>query len=120
MKRAILRWIVPVDRSEMAIKAGWLGLLSVLPIFPCFILGPFAIACGIDALRDLKKNPTMRGKGRAWFGIIMGGIGTVFLMMIIASLTYHYFRYETKSKVDLGGIELKEDVELREELEGDL
>ncbi|MBC8010741.1 MAG: DUF4190 domain-containing protein [Burkholderiales bacterium] len=63
------KWLIPVGRSGWAIAAGYLGLFSVL-----FVFAPFALVCGIMALRSLRRNPQLVGKGRAWFGIVMGGV----------------------------------------------
>ncbi|MBI2804957.1 MAG: DUF4190 domain-containing protein [Planctomycetes bacterium] len=37
---------------------------------------PFTLLAGILALREIRRDPTKHGMGRAIFGIIMGGIGT--------------------------------------------
>jgi hypothetical protein len=75
-------WLVPVGRSGWAIAAGYLALFSVLIVF-----APFALVCGVMALRSIKKNPGLGGKGRAWFGIIMGGlVSAVIVIGLIASL----------------------------------
>ena len=66
-----MRWVLPVGRSGWAIAAGYLGLFAVL-VLPA----PVALAIGIVALRDLKRNPSKLGKGRAIFGLVMGAIGT--------------------------------------------
>lgn len=72
------KWIVPVGRSGWAIAAGYLALCSILLVF-----APFALACGIMGLRSIKKNPGLGGKGRAWFGIIMGGAVTALIATIL-------------------------------------
>ena len=64
-----LRFVITVNPSVWALAAGYLGLFSVL-----FVCAPFSLIAGIMALRDLKQNPGKTGKGRAWFGIIMGVI----------------------------------------------
>jgi len=80
---ASLKWVLPVGRSPLAIAAGYAGLFSVL-MFP----GPIALLLGLLALRDFKKHPERLGRGRAWFGIIMGGLGTVFVgFFLVAALT---------------------------------
>ena len=77
-----MRMLLPVDRSGLAIVAGYLGLFSVI----C-IAAPFALVIGILAVRDIKKNPKKHGLGRAWFGIITGALGTVgFVVMIVAGI----------------------------------
>ncbi len=75
-----LRLMLPIGRSWYAIVAGYLGLLSAIPIF-----APFAIIYGILALRDLKKHPELCGSGRAIFGIVMGIIGTIFWIVFAYS-----------------------------------
>lgn len=75
----VLSAIVPINRPVSAIFAGYLGLFSLF-ISP---LGIIAIIVGIVALGTLKKHPEMLGRGRAWFGIIAGAIGTVVLLVIL-------------------------------------
>ena len=69
---AALRMIVPIGRSGWAIAAGYLGLLSLIPF-----VGVIALAIGIVAVRDLRKHPDKHGAGRAWFGIIAGGLSVL-------------------------------------------
>jgi hypothetical protein len=57
-----------------SIVAGYLGLFSLL-CFPA----PLALICGIVAVIHLRKNPRLSGWGRAFFGIVMGALGTAFL-----------------------------------------
>ncbi len=71
---------MPINVSGWAIAAGYLGLLSWL-ILP----GPVSLVVGFVALRDLAKRPHMRGKVRAWLGVIMGSIATT-LMGVLAIL----------------------------------
>lgn len=73
-----LEWILPVNRSICAVIAGYLGLLSITGIF-----APFAIVFGLLGLREIKKNPSLRGSGRAWFGIAMGAICTIAVLIPI-------------------------------------
>lgn len=75
-----VRMLIPVGRSGWAIASGYLGLFSVLILF-----APFALLTGILALRDMKKHPEKHGAGRAWFGIIMGTIFTLVLLVAIAT-----------------------------------
>lgn len=69
-----MRMLIPVGRSPWAIIAGYLGLFSVL-IFPA----PFALILGVIAIIDIRKNNS-HGMGRAIFGILMGILGTGFLV----------------------------------------
>jgi hypothetical protein len=68
--------MIPIGRSGYAIAAGYIALFSVL-----VIPAPFAILFGILALRDIKRRPEKIGKGRAWFGIIMGSL--VILVVLV-------------------------------------
>lgn len=78
-----LRMLLPVGRSGWAIAAGYLGLVSVL----C-LPSPFALIAGILAVREMRRDPTKHGMGRAIFGIVMGGIGIAFLIlwMVLAAV----------------------------------
>jgi hypothetical protein len=73
-----MRLLLPVGRSGWAIAAGYLGLISVL-IFPA----PFALATGIYAIIDIRRNPKKHGMGRAVFGVVMGGLGTLLLLFML-------------------------------------
>ncbi len=66
------RLLVPVGRPASAIAAGYLGLFSLLPLF-----GIVAIIVSIVALRTLKRKPKLSGRGRAYFGLIMGILTTL-------------------------------------------
>jgi hypothetical protein len=45
------------------------------------IPAPFAILCGVMAIKDINKNPEKLGLVRAWFGIIAGA--AVILMALV-------------------------------------
>jgi hypothetical protein len=74
----VMRTFLPVGRSLLAIAAGYLGLFSFL-----IIPAPLAIVFGIAAIRDLKKNPKKLGIVRAWFGIIMGSIFIIIMLVFM-------------------------------------
>lgn len=76
-----MKVLLPVGRSISAIAAGYLGLLSLL-ILPA----PFSILLGVLALREIKKDPKLGGRGRAIFGIVMGIVGIVYLPVLIVIL----------------------------------
>jgi hypothetical protein len=77
----VLRWVVPVERSLMAIAAGYLGLVSLIPIF-----APLAIIIGILAVRDIKRSGGRKhGLGRAWFGILAGSTVLIGLIVLFAA-----------------------------------
>src|SRR6476660_3141863 len=67
-----MRWILPVGTSLWAIAAGYLGLGSII-CFPA----PLAIICSLIAIWHLRRNPRLSGWGRAIFGLAMGSVVTV-------------------------------------------
>ena len=71
----VMRAIVPVGRSGLAIAAGYAGFFALLG-FPA----PIALVLGILAIIDLKKHPEKHGMGRALFGFITGLIGTILIL----------------------------------------
>ena len=77
------KWVLPVNRSKLAIAAGYLAFFALL-IFPA----PIALVVGILALRDIKKHPGEWGKGRAWFGIVLGALGT----LVLINMTINQFK----------------------------
>ncbi|MCX6343530.1 MAG: DUF4190 domain-containing protein [Armatimonadetes bacterium] len=82
------KYLIPVDVSSLAMMAGYMGLFSI------FLLpAPISLLIGILAIYDLERNPGKNGKGRAIFGIVMGAVGTVFLVLVVLWLIgdqYHY------------------------------
>lgn len=79
-----MRLLVPIGRSAWAIVAGYLGLLSVL-----LLPAPFAIAVSLVAIGDVRKSRNhpkpRRGMGRAVFGLIMGLLGTIAMIVMLVS-----------------------------------
>ena len=75
-----MRMILPVGRSGWAIASGYLGLFSVLLVF-----APFALLTGILAVADIRKHSDKHGMGRAIFGIVMGALGTIGLIVVIVA-----------------------------------
>ena len=76
------RMLLPVGRSPLAIIAGYLGLISMIPIF-----APFALIFGILAVRDIRKSAgtaqPKHGMGRAIFALIMGALFSILLVIIL-------------------------------------
>ena len=73
----MMRALLPVGRSGWAIAAGYLGLVSLL-----IVPAPFALFCGLMAVRDIRKNPKKRGMGRAIFGLVLGVLGTALIVFL--------------------------------------
>ena len=75
-----MRILLPVNRSGYAIVAGYLGLVSIL-----LIPAPFALLFGFLGIRDIRSNDEKHGMGRAIFGIVMGAIFSILLLIFIFS-----------------------------------
>jgi hypothetical protein len=75
------RMLVPVGRPASAIAAGYLGLFSLLPF-----VGIVAVVVSLFALRTLRRNPRLSGRGRAYFGLIMGAVMTLVYAIPIVML----------------------------------
>jgi predicted acyltransferase len=78
---AAMRMLLPIGRSGLAIAAGYAGLFAIL-----LIPAPLALLLGILAIRDLKKHPKKYGRGRAIFGLVMGGVCTLLLCFVMAQI----------------------------------
>jgi hypothetical protein len=81
MDDAGMRMIMPIGVNAMAIISGYLGLISIL-LFPA----PFALLTGILAVRQIRRDPKGHAMGRATFGIIMGGLFTIVLLIAVVAL----------------------------------
>lgn len=84
------RLFLPVGRPGSAIAAGYLALFAILPIFG-LIPAILAVFYGRKALREIKENPQLAGKGRAWFGIIIGSIMILLSILLILLLIVGQF-----------------------------
>jgi hypothetical protein len=78
-----VRLLLPVGRSPMAIAAGYLGLLSIVPA-----VGLLAVGFAVWAIHDIRRNPRRHGMGRAVFGFIAGALGTLLWAWV---LTVRFF-----------------------------
>jgi uncharacterized RDD family membrane protein YckC len=67
--------MAPRRRAAWAVAAVYLGLCSVL-----VVPAPFAIVAGILGLQQTRKNPELRGRAGAVFGIIAGSLALSFLL----------------------------------------
>lgn len=76
-----LKYVIPIGRSGLAIAAGYVGLFSII-----LLPAPLAVVLGIMALVDIKNHPDKLGKGRAWFGIIAGTIGSILLILLFTAV----------------------------------
>jgi uncharacterized RDD family membrane protein YckC len=71
------RMLLPIGRSGKAITAGYLGLFALL-----MVPAPLAIYVSVRALHDFRRHPEQLGRGRAVFGLVMGVLGTVGLIVV--------------------------------------
>jgi len=92
---AVDRMLLPVGRPVSAIAAGYMGLLSFFPLIG-FVTGILGVVLGIVALKQIKADPALSGKGRAWFGIIAGAplalinlLGIIALVVAIINEPHH-------------------------------
>jgi hypothetical protein len=46
---------------------------------------PLALITGIVAVRDIRKDSKKHGMGRAVFGIVMGGLGSIALVFFLST-----------------------------------
>jgi hypothetical protein len=86
---SVERMLLPEGRPLSAIASGYLGLISFFPLLG-ILFGLLAVLFGSMALKAIKKDPTLSGKGRAWFGIVVGGLMlvvqcVVLLIVVISS-----------------------------------
>ena len=87
------RMLMPVGRPGSAIAAGYLALFSVIPAFGS-VFGLLALAFGIKALRQIRDDSSLSGKGRAWFGIIVGGaFGVLWTITVVVILVGAFLEY---------------------------
>jgi hypothetical protein len=78
-----LQYIVPTSStSVMCLIAGYAGIFA----FFAFPLAPIALIVGILGLRDLKAHPEKNGKGRAITGIVIGALGTIVIVFVVAAM----------------------------------
>lgn len=78
--------VIPVGpQSALSIGAGYGALISIaVPV-----LGVVAVALGFAGLRDLKRHPEKRGRGRALTGIILGGVTTAYWLVFFLTVAWH-------------------------------
>ena len=80
------RLILPVGVAPAAMAAGYLGLLSCMPFFG-LPLAIAAIVLGRKALKTIHASQdNLGGNGRAYFGIVTGGLALVYNLILVTSL----------------------------------
>jgi hypothetical protein len=83
-----MRMLIPVGRSGWAIAAGYLGLFGMV-----LVPAPLALIVSIVAILDIRKSRNSStpkyGMGRAIFGLIVGVIGTISLIILVIQAISH-------------------------------
>lgn len=87
---AVERALLPVGRPASAIIAGYCGLFAFFP-FIGLAAGVIGVVLGIIALKQIQRDPSLCGKGRAWFGIVAGAPlallwGLAILLLVIETM----------------------------------
>jgi len=75
-----MRLLLPVGRSGWAIAAGYLGLFSLL-VIPAPLSLLISLVALVDIQRSRKTAHPKYGLGRSIFGLIMGILGTLILIL---------------------------------------
>lgn len=75
----VLEYVVPIHVGPFALLAGYAGLIGL----GCLPLGPVAIVLGVMGLKRLR--PGQPGAFRCWTGIVLGFIGSAFLVIVIGA-----------------------------------
>jgi hypothetical protein len=85
---------MPLRPSRLAAAAGWLGAIGWFGFAdnpePALLMArlaaaPFAVVIGLIALRDLRRDLSLYGRGRAMFGLASGLLFSLVLLALIAS-----------------------------------
>lgn len=80
--------IIPV-RNSAALTSYYLGLFSLFPGLGT-AMAIFAIVLGVKGLKAVAANPSVKGKGHAWVGIICGSlfglISTFITILLVGSM----------------------------------
>jgi hypothetical protein len=75
-------------QSRSATWAFWLGVLGIgLGFLLMFaVLTPAAIVYGVRGLREIRAEPALRGRGRAWTGIGLAAAAPVLWVGVFVAL----------------------------------
>ena len=76
--------IVPLNVEPVSMIASYAALFGLL-ISP---LGLVAFPMGIIGLRRCGRDPSVRGKARAWVAIVLGGLEAAFFLFILGTIVY--------------------------------
>lgn len=82
---SMVETLIP-SKNGSALASYYLGLFS---LFPClgFPLGVAAVYFGLQGLKNVRQNPSVRGGAHAWVGLICGGLFGLMNLALIALTT---------------------------------
>lgn len=78
-------WLVPEGQCTWAVAALYCGIAALVPAIG-LLPGLAAILTAPLAFRALGRDPHLGGKGRAVAGLVLGVIGTLFNIFVVASI----------------------------------
>ncbi len=71
-------------KNGAALSSYYVSIAALIPVLG-LVLAPAAIWLGLKGLKEAKKNPQVRGKAHAWFGVMLGSIiALVYIAIIVA------------------------------------
>ncbi len=71
-----------MKRCKLAIIALLLGITSLVNLFG-LEKGVMAIIVGWLAIGEIKNQPSLKGKGMAWAGVILGALSIITIVVVL-------------------------------------
>jgi hypothetical protein len=71
-----------MKRNRLAIVALLLGIMSFINLFG-LEKGIMAIVAGWMAILEIKEEPSFKGKGMAWAGIVLGAFSITMITLLV-------------------------------------
>jgi hypothetical protein len=92
VKKEVKKMIKPFTNLKagrfngFALASMILGILALISYYGAFVLGVLAVIFGIIALRRIRENPEMGGRGMAIAGLVCGIVALVIMTIVVASV----------------------------------
>jgi len=80
-----VRVLIPVGRCPLAIIAGYLALLGLIPVVGG-VLALAGLILAVVAHVRIRKDPNLHGMGRVIFAYVLGGISVVVHAILLATV----------------------------------